>query len=383
MENEESPGATLRDDLSAAFDAAEAGTLGQAPEAPPIDTTPAPAAGAAPVEETSEQKAGRTAGRPRDAQGRLLPGKATPPDAAPQVPKPDAALAPGATAQPAPAVPAPSQVQRPSGMKKEHWASFDKIAAENPAFASYLIQRDRDYAQGVSTYKQEWDTAKPLLDAVAPFMPQLRQHGIDPAQWVSNLGNAHQRLVTSNPQDKLALFQKLAADYQIPAQLAVQGQDGQWQLLGQLPPPQQQPQQQQSQQQPIESVVQQVLQQERMKSEVEQFWNNKEKYPYAEQVRETMAGLLHAELADDLNDAYEQALHLPRHADLLQAQRDAQLAKDEAERAAKAAAQVAGARAKTISPRSSTPSAPAGGGGKKGLRDELSEQYDAHATGRV
>lgn len=379
MENEEPAGATLRDDLSAAFDAAEAGSLPPAQEAPPIEATP-PAAGVAPApaEETPEQKAGRTAGRPRDDKGRLLPGK---PVAAPQAQTPEAGPPIPAAAQPAPAVPA--SIPRPSSWKKDHWEAFDKLAAENPALAAYINQREQEFSRGVSTYKQEWEQARPLLDAVAPFMPQLQQHGINPAQWVSNLGNAHQRLVTSSPQDKLALFQKLAADYQIPAQLAIQGQDGQWQLLGQLPPPQHQPPQQQAQQQPIESVVQQVLAQERMKSEVEQFWNNKEKYPHAEQVRETMAGLLQAELAEDLNDAYEQAMHLPRHADLLQAQRDAQLAADEAERRAAEQARVAGARAKAISPRSSTPSAPAGGSGKQGLRAELSEQYDAHAGGRV
>lgn len=373
MENEENVETTLHDDLSAAFDAAESGTLAPVPDAPPIVETPADTSQAT---ETAEQKAGRTAGRPRDEKGRLLPGKAK--DAAPQAQTPDATLSSSVQqAQPAPAVAAP--VPRPSSWKKDHWDAFDKLAVENPALAQYINQREQEYARGVGTYKQEWEQAKPLLDAVAPFMPQLQQHGIDPGQWVSNLGHAHQRLVSSSPQDKLALFQKLAADYQIPAQLAVQGADGQWQLLGQLPAPQQQ----QPPQRQIHEAVQQVLQQERMKSEVEQFWNNKEKYPHAEQVRETMAGLLQAELANDLNDAYEQALHLPRHADLLQAQRDAQLAADEAERKAKEQARVQTARAKTTSTRTSTPSSAVAATGKKGLRDELSEAFDAHTSGRV
>ena len=379
MENEGNAGATLRDELTAAYDAAEAGNLPPTQDAPPIETPPPAGATPAPAEtaQQKEERLGRTAGRPRDEKGRLLPGKPIK-DAAPQAQTPEGGPPP-TTAQPAPAAAAP--VPRPSSWKKDHWDAFDKLAQENPALAQYINQREQEFARGVGTYRQEWEQAKPVLDAIAPFMPQLKQHGIDPAQWVSNLGNAHARLVASSPQDKLALFQKLAADYQIPAQLAVQGADGQWQLLGQLPTPQQQPAHQPQPQQ-LETVVQQVLQQERMKSEVEQFWNNKEKYPYAEQVRETMAGLLQAELANDLNDAYEQALLLPRHADLLQAQRDAQQAKDEAERQAKEAARVNTARAKAISPRTSTPSA-AAGTGKKDLRAELSEQYDAHVGGRV
>src|SRR6185369_6328428 len=119
---------------------------------------------------------------------------------------------------------------------------------------------------GDESLRTELAQAKPLLDAVAPFLPQLQQNGMDPGQWVSNLGNAHYRLATGSPQDKLAMFQRLAADYQIPAQLAIQGQDGQWQLLGTLPPPQ--PQAQQQRPQDIQQTVKQILQQERMAQEV-------------------------------------------------------------------------------------------------------------------
>jgi len=82
---------TLRDTLTALTDQAEAGEpLSIAPpepvETPASVETPDTAA---PAGETAEQKAGRTAGRARDAQGKLLPGKAVKPvEAAHVTPEP-------------------------------------------------------------------------------------------------------------------------------------------------------------------------------------------------------------------------------------------------------------------------------------------------------
>ncbi|HEY6020705.1 MAG TPA: hypothetical protein VIY48_12665, partial [Candidatus Paceibacterota bacterium] len=121
---------------------------------------------------------------------------------------------------------------RPSSWKKEYWEKWDKIAETDPELASYLNQREGQFASGVSTYKQEWEQAKPLIDAIAPYQPILQQNGIEPAQFISNLANAHHKMTTAGPQEKIAMLQKLAVDYGVPVQLAVQGQNG-WQLLGQ------------------------------------------------------------------------------------------------------------------------------------------------------
>lgn len=358
-------------------------------EAPQIEGIPQdvikpaePAAPDPPVGETAEQKAGRTAGRARNEKGQLLPGAPDKPKAAePQAPKPDAALAPGATAQPAPAVPAPAAIPRPNSWKKDFHEAFDKLAVENPALAAYINQREIEQSRGIAKHAEEVARVKPLLDVVTPYLPDMQRHGIDPTAMVGNLLNAHRTLALGDPQTKVGLFQKLLGDYGIQAQLAVQGADGQWQLLAAQP--YHPPQQQQPQQPDVRKTVQEILQEERMTQQLHEFSGNTEKYPHYEEVRDTMAGLLQAGLADDLESAYEAALLHPRHRDILTAQNTAQAAADEAARRAAEQTRVTQARAKTVSPASATPGGPASATGKS-LRDSIAEKvYAANGGGRV
>lgn len=311
--------------------------------------------------ETPEQ----TAERLRDEKGRF----------AAKGEEPQKATSPAPKADPAPA----SRPSRPSSWKKDYWADYDKIAAENPKLAAYLNERESQFASGVSTYKQEWEQAKPLIDAIAPFQPILQQNGIDPGQWISNLGNAHHRLAMGSPQDKLAMMQKLVADYGVPAQLAVQGQNGQWQILGQ-----QQPMQPQFDPAIIPKLVQQELQAASTKQTLEAFTQEAPtKYPHFEAVKQTMAGLLQAGLADDLPSAYDAALRHPRHADLFAELQQQQTAQQEAERKAAQAQKVGRARANAVSTASATPSGNMATTGDKGLREQIAENIRAIAGGRV
>lgn len=324
-------------------------------------------------QETAEQKAGRLANRLRDENGKLLPGTK------PQEQQPTEALTNGA--QPITPAPAEPKIQRPSSWKKDYWADFDKIATENPKLAAYLNQREGEFASGVSTYKHEWEQAKPLIDALAPFQPILQQHGINPATWISNLGNAHHRLAMGSPQDKVAMFQKLAADYQIPVQLAVQDQQGQWQLLGQQ---QMQPQQPQFDPSVIPRLVQQELQAASTKQALETFLQEApEKHPHFEAVKATMAGLLQAGLAKDLPSAYEAALRHPMHADLFEAIQQQQREQQEAAAREAARQKVGRARSNAVSTPSSTPGGQMKTTGDKGLRDSIAENLRAAVGGRV
>lgn len=300
--------------------------------------------------------------RQRDGQGRFA--KTEPVEAAPvdEAPKP--------------------KINRPSTWKKDHWDSFDKLASENPTLAEYINQREGEFAKGVSTYKQEAERAKNLWGALEPFMPELQQHRIDPAQWISNLGRAHQTLAMGNPQQKLEMFQKLARDYGVPIQaLSPQAGEGQspdvlqWinplyeqvnQLKGQLTS--WQSQQEQSQQQVITQEIQKFA----------------ETHPHLEQVRETMSGLLQSGLAQDLQSAYDAAIRMPRHDDIFQELQKQQREESERKAAEEKRAAAERARKNTVSPRSGTPTArPEKANGKTGLREMLEEQFDAHSSGRV
>ena len=90
-----------------------------------------------------------------------------------------------------------------------------------------------------------------------------------------------------------------------------------------------------------------------------------------------MAGLLQSGVAKDLKTAYEKAIRL--HDDIWQ-QQQADAAKAEA---AKRQAALVQKKAAAVSPKSSSPTgAMVSGGGKKGLRETLSEQFDAVTAGR-
>lgn len=358
--------------------------------------TPAPEA---PVETTVEAEVPQKADdRPRDESGRFVekqkdsagpaPAKATPAKA-----PPPASAAPAQPATPGSAESRP-RYQRPSTWKKETWGIWEKLnkgeqlnPQEIHLMAEEAIRRDSDFARGVSTYKQEWETAKPLIDAMAPFMPLLQQHNIQPAQWIGNLGRAHQLLSLGTPEQKLSTFIRLAGEYGVPVEhMFVRGQDGQvyfnQQMMQQAAMQQQyQPPQQQ---QDVRKIVAEQLANERANEQIAAMIADKEKYPHVEEVRETMAGLLQAGLADGLEDAYKAALQHPRHFHLYEAQLQQQREAEQREKAEKARREAEAARRKAVSPRTNTPTSVAtGGDGKKGLRGAIEEAFDSTVAGRV
>jgi hypothetical protein len=313
-----------------------------------------------------DEKPGRTAGRQRDETGKLLPGKAEKP----------AVVAP---------VEAPIQNQvrnhpSPLSWKKEFRDHWDKL---DPKLAEYLNQRESEYDRGVKIYKQEWDQVRPLAEAMAQFQPMLQQENIRPEVFVTNLGNAHRLLKTGTPEQKLSAFLKIAQDYQVPVQnLFQQGQDGQIYFNPSVQP--HQPAQQQPSQN-IEEVVQKVLLERQTAQDIQNFTTATDdkgqlKYPHFEAVKPTMHGLLQANLATDLQDAYQQALALPRHSDIASAIRE-QEAKTELERKALEQQRlVNSARSRTISPKSSTPSGTESGK-TKGVRGAIEAAYDSVVAG--
>lgn len=337
---------TLREALSSAFETQETET----PEV--IESTPEPVK--PDVTETAEQKADRL----RDEKGRFAP-KESAPETKPQT----QIEQPAQQAQPAPVA---EPRKPPSSWKKDYWEAYQKL---DPQLAEYINQREQQFASGVSTYREEAIKAKELNDALAPFMPEFAAHGVQPSQWIRNMGTAHQTLMRGSPEQKLQAFQKLAQDYGVPLHSIQSGQidpvmqyvsplqEQVLQLRGQLTNWQQQQEQQQ---------------QAAMLNEIETFKANA---PHFEEVRETMAGILQAGLAPDLKSAYDKAIRM--NDDLWQAEQTRKAQEAEKQRQEAEAAKVARARANALSPRGSTPVGNMGSSGKKGLRDLLDEQVTA------
>jgi len=253
---------------------------------------------------------------------------------------------------------------RPSSWKKdyeEHWGKLD------PTLQDYIQQREADYAKGVSTYKNQWDSAQPLIQAIEPFMPLLQQHSIEPTQWISNLGRAHSVLALGSPEQKQQMFAQLANDYGVSLNEVGGGYaDPQFSLIAQeLNQIKNQWNQFQTQQERTEQAS--------LQSEISSFSQDK---PYFDEVRETMAGLLQAGMANDLQSAYEKAIRL--NDNISQKVQAEQAHKSEADRQAK----IANAKAKALSPKSSSPTASTSTGGKgASIRDELLKQFES--TGSI
>ncbi len=352
---------TIRESLVSAMETVVPDTI-PAQETPPAEPSAiaAPEApSAAPAQESEAEKAERL----RNKDGTFAKGK----------PEPKAETAP---VQAAPAKP---KVGMPTSWKKElapHWDSLPPEVQQN------VIDREKQYATGVSTYKTEADRAKSVMQAIAPFEPMLQQAQIPVDKWIDSLGHAHRVLSTGTPQDKLGMIQSILASNRIPAQLAVQDAQGQWQLLGQQPAPQQ-PQQQSQQPVDVNAAVDAAL----LKRDINQMYTTftkaveEGKHPHYEEVKETMAGLLQSGLAEDYASAYEISLAMPKHRHLAAAPQAAPV--QQAAPVVDKQQQAARARSQAVSVKSSTPSTMTQATGPKDLRGTLSDAFDRVTGQRV
>jgi hypothetical protein len=272
-------------------------------------------------------------------------------------------------------------ISRPSTWKKEYVQIWDKmekgeqISKEDfTKFAEYANQRESEYKKGVSTYKAEADRAKSYENAIAPFADNLAKRGIQPAQYIENLVRAEQILSNAPYQQKVQVFQKLAADY------GIQLNGGQ---VTQLDPYTQQLMNQLNMvNQEVSSIKGRFAQEEnqRLMNEIERVRSDVEKFPHFDVVREEMAQLLELGKAQDLETAYKKAVRMNDEVWSLEQER---LLKD-AKQAAVKAQQVAKAKAAAVSPKSTTPSGRViEPGDKKDRRSIIAEQMGEALSRRV
>ena len=272
-------------------------------------------------------------------------------------------------------------IPRPTTWKKEYLPIWDKLSAgqqltkeESLKLAEYSNQRESEYKKGVSTYKQEADNAKVLVEAIAPFVPEMQAQNISPAAWINNLGRAHMILSKAPYEQKVELFHRLARDYGI-------------QLGESVAPVQQDPQSYALNQQlaALQSEVQQVRgwrereEQSRLMAEIQKVSSNAEKFPHFEVVREDMAQLLERGLAQDLETAYAKAVRMNDEVFKLEQERLLAQVKKEASKAQ----QVAKAKAAAVSPKSVTPSGVGNKADGKDRRSIIAAQLGEAMTGRV
>jgi hypothetical protein len=271
---------------------------------------------------------------------------------------------------------------RPSTWKKEYVQIWDKMESgeqiskeDFTKFAEYANQRESEYKKGVSTYKAEADRMKPFVEVIAPIEQDLQKRGINPTQYVHNLVRAEQILSNAPYQQKVQIFQQLAADYGI--QLNNNGQ------ATQLDPYTQQLMNQLNQvNQEVSSIKGRFAEEEnqRLMGEIERVRSDVERYPHFDVVREEMAQLLELGKAQDLETAYKKAVRM--NDDVWALEQDKLL--KGAKQSAIKSQQVQKAKAAAVSPRSVTPSGKVSDGAdKKDRRSLLSEQLGEAMSRRV
>jgi len=349
-----------RDMLMAAMEAAEEGTL-EAPEEVEIDQEPLEAEASVETDNAEQSsKAQVSDADNEEAAEDISTDEHTESDEEPQE-KP---------------------VTRPSTWKKEYVQIWDKmekgeqISKEDfTKFAEYANQRESEYKKGVSTYKAEADRARSYEEAIAPFVPELQAQNISPAAWINNLGRAHMVLSKAPYEQKVEMFQRLAADYGIQL-------NGESNGLQQLDPYTQQLMNQLNQVNQEVSTIKNRFQQEeqsRLMSEIERVRSDVEKFPHFDVVREEMAQLLELGKAQDLETAYKKAVRMNDEVWAIEQERLLSSAKQ----ASNKAQQVAKAKTVAVSPKSSTPRGTVNTTEKKDRRSLIADQLGEAMSRRV
>lgn len=246
-------------------------------------------------------------------------------------------------------------VSRPSSWKKEYEQHWGQLA---PEVQKYIVQREADYAKGVSMYKQNWENIAPLQSAIQPFMETLQKHNIQPDQWISSLGNAHLSLVNGSPEQKAQIFAKLANDYGVNLQALGSDQpiDHQFSSLAQ----------ELNQLKNQWTTFQTTRAQQEQAAVHQEIQNFAAQKPHFDALRETMGSLLQSGMASSLEDAYSKAMRLN---DEIWQQEQTKQVQAQAVDQQKV---IAEKRAKAVSPKSSSPTGiVATGNSKKSLRETL------------
>lgn len=316
----------------------------------PAEPAPAPAKAEAAEEAPAAET--KSSARVRDESGKFT-SKTAQPEAEPE-----------AEEEP------PVWKRPPASWKKDYhevWATAD------PRLQEYAYQREEQMKQGVQPLLEKAKFADQIQEVVQPYMQTIQGLGIDAPQAVKALMEADHALRYSDPQQKRALFARLAQQYGVDLSGVTEIQ------------------QQQMPADPNVSALQHEL--NRIRGEVMSWREQQEqeknaqllteinhfsqKAEHFEEARPTMIQLLQSGVAQTLEDAYEKAIRLdPELFESVQASTQAKL---DAQKRAAADKAAKTARAAAVSVRSSAPGAPTAAKAQD-RRSLLAEQFDGIAN---
>lgn len=304
--------------LAAAMDAMEAGTL-TAPEVQP-ETLDAPAA--------------------------ELPAPAAAAESAPEVtPEEKPADVPAAQVQPddKPAAEQPTQPAdaAPSSWKPDVAAKWADLPAEVKA---EIQRRETEYHKGIEQYKPYAQLGQEYERVVGPNMDMIKQSGVQPAQALEYLFNAHRTLTYGTPDQKREAIARIARDCQIDLK-----------DLAPAAPIDPQVQRLMQERQQLQQFQQETLQQQNQAAlSLIQEFAQAPGHEHFEVVQQDMSMMLQSGMAQSLQEAYDKAVWA--RADLrksLVEQQRTEAEKQATEQARKARAKSAAGSVKGSAPSSS------------------------------
>lgn len=259
--------------------------------------------------------------------------------------------------------PKQSTLTAPTSWTAKAKAKFDALPDEVKA---EVHKREQDFFNGIEKYKGDAEIGQRMQKVLSPYEPIIKAQGLQSEQIVGDMLNAAYRLTQGTPQDKAKFVLEIAQQYGADLQsLITSGNNSEEvqpkneyvsRLEQEVNSLKQylQNQAQSAQQREYDEAVQSV---ESFKNEME---NGKPKYPFFENVRETMSVLVQASGGKlSLKDAYEQAVRANPETFALwsESQQAERKAKEDAERAriAAQARKKAGINVKTGGKPTSTP----------------------------
>lgn len=269
----------------------------------------------------------------------------------------------------------------------EHWSAEDRaVFDELPSAARQAwLRREKEYEQGIQKKAEE---SKPLLEAIGPYRDFLKMRGIDEPTAIRTWVAAQQALDADPVNGLKLLIQQYGP--QVRAALEAEfGHHGEPKDSNEYSDPEVERLRQElnsvrGQNRQIETQFQQERQQQAYQ-QVQAFRDEQDEsgnllHPYFDDVQDKMRGLLLSGSAQDLNEAYEQAIWTnPKYRDeFAQQQRDA-VKREEAKRREEAAKK-AKKTATSVKGKSSVPPPPAK---NRTMRDDLAEAYEASIRGEL
>jgi hypothetical protein len=112
---------------------------------------------------------------------------------------------------------APGPNDPPKTWSKEGQAAW---ATLSPVAQAEVRKREEDFHRGIEVYKADAADGKAFQQLLTPYEHILKHYNINPFPLMSGLMEAHHNLATGTPEQKVAMFRKLAQDYGVNLETA-------------------------------------------------------------------------------------------------------------------------------------------------------------------